>query len=147
MRTSAIVAFISLVMGVAPSFSLPLISVRSNPSGGSDDRRHGRTSQNDSQKVPPTLYAHYSEPGNPDRGISLPIHLDSPPDMEFVGTGHKQIFWGPAYPSRPKANANHQNANHQNANPPNANPPNANPPNTSRKSSPTPQEREANHGA
>ncbi|KAI9507975.1 hypothetical protein F5148DRAFT_1200588 [Russula earlei] len=133
MRTSTIVAFISLVMGVAPSFSLPSISVRSNPSGGSDDRRHGRTSQNDSQNVPPitngdmNLYGHYVEIGNPDRGISLPLHLGAPPNMVLQGTGRYPLM---APVSRPP-NQSPQNENHPTQN---GNHPHGNPPNTSRNS-------------
>ncbi|KAI9449267.1 hypothetical protein F5148DRAFT_699676 [Russula earlei] len=56
MRTSVIVAFICLTMGVAPSFSLPSISVRSNPSKRSVDQSHGGTNgSNSGQSVPPDL--------------------------------------------------------------------------------------------
>ncbi|KAI9450764.1 hypothetical protein F5148DRAFT_1241619 [Russula earlei] len=50
MRTSAVVAFICLAMGVAPSFSLPSISLRAHPSKRSE---HGQGS-------PPRRYFRFS---------------------------------------------------------------------------------------
>ncbi|KAI9507234.1 hypothetical protein F5148DRAFT_1368575 [Russula earlei] len=141
MRTSTIVAFIYLVMGVAPSFSLPSISVRSSPSTGSDDRRRGRrlsrTSQND-------FYGHYEDSTNPNRSMSYPLHRGPPPDpnMVLVGTGRE-----PRVPVLHRPNQSHQNGNHQNGNHQNGNHQNGNPPNTSRDSTPTPssEQRKANY--
>ncbi|KAI9462676.1 hypothetical protein F5148DRAFT_214829 [Russula earlei] len=59
MRTSPIVAFICLAMGVAPSFSLPSISLRRTHSLKSGGRDHVGTSQNGSNSGQRPMYHDY----------------------------------------------------------------------------------------
>ncbi|KAI9447147.1 hypothetical protein F5148DRAFT_1153527 [Russula earlei] len=123
MRTSAIVAFICLAMGVAPSFSLPSISVRSDPSRGSDRG----TSQNGSNSGPPIQNGHdvlhYMDPDNPDLDLWVPLSDRDriPQNMIIIGEGPRNPGW-----------------NHP--------PSNRNPPESSRSSTPvaTDEQREAN---
>ncbi|KAI9510654.1 hypothetical protein F5148DRAFT_1177504 [Russula earlei] len=109
MHTAAIVAFICLAMGVAPSFSLPSSSARANPSGGQD---HVNT-----QNPEPKQFDHYVRHDDNGKVIeqqSLPIHpwvvpvwtKPQPGKLTYAGSGPERKLEDYPYPRENFADQN-----------------------------------------